>query len=53
MNLRSLLNFLALRTDKHAQREIREIAEDMENIVVGKMPNLKDALFKLIEDKQN
>lgn len=53
MNLRSILNFLALRTDKHAQQEIREVAEDMENIVIGTMPNLKDALLKLVYNKQD
>jgi thymidylate synthase (FAD) len=53
MNLRSILNFLALRTDEHAQEEIREIAEVMQNIVMKTMPNLKDVLLKLIQDKQD
>lgn len=53
MNLRSILNFLALRTDSHAQEEIKELAYSMENIVMRTMPNLKDALLQLVYDKQN
>ena len=53
MNLRSILNFLSLRTDKHAQEEIRILANEMKDIVFKTLPNLKGALNKLIEDKQN
>ena len=53
MNLRSILNFLSLRTDSHAQEEIRILANEMKEIVFETLPNLKGALNKLIEDKQN
>ena len=53
MNLRSILNFLSLRTDTHAQEEIRILANEMKEIVFETLPNLKGALNKLIEDKQN
>jgi thymidylate synthase ThyX len=41
-NLRSFANFLRLRNSEHAQLEIREIAEQMQNIV----ENLEDSPFK-------
>lgn len=53
MNLRSIINFLTLRTDSHAQGEIRELANEMERIVFNTMPNIKDALIQLIVDNQN
>lgn len=52
MNLRSLINFFALRTDKHAQEEIRFVAEIMLNEVLKTLPNLKDAILSLISEKQ-
>lgn len=53
MNLRTLLNFFALRTDPHAQEEIRLLAEEMIDITFETMPNLKEHLLKLIEEKQH
>ena len=38
MNARSLMNFLSLRNEHHAQFEIREVAEKMEGIFAEKMP---------------
>lgn len=53
MNLRTILNFLALRTDKHAQEEIRILANEMAVLVFEIMPNLKPHLEQLIESKQH
>lgn len=36
MNFRALRNFLSLRLDKHAQWEIRELAQKMADIVISK-----------------
>ena len=38
MNARSLMNFLSLRNEHHAQWEIREVAEKMEEFFAEKMP---------------
>lgn len=38
MNARSLMNFLSLRNEHHAQFEIREVAKQMEDIFAEKMP---------------
>jgi len=38
VNARSLMNFLKLRLDKHAQLEIREYAQEIMNIFESKMP---------------
>ena len=38
VNARSLMNFLSLRTDENAQREIREMAFEVEKIFADKMP---------------
>ena len=38
VNARSLFNFLCLRTDKHAQQEIRVYADEIAKIVAEKMP---------------
>lgn len=38
VNARSLMNFLSLRTDDNAQREIREMALEVEKIFAEKMP---------------
>lgn len=40
VNLRNLLHLLELRTDHHAQWEIREVAFKMENILAREMPEL-------------
>lgn len=40
INARSLLNFLELRTSPHAQKEIRELALEVEKIFANKMPLL-------------
>jgi thymidylate synthase (FAD) len=53
MNLRSILNFLALRTDTHAQDEIRYLAKEMQSIVFATMPNLERHLSRLVEMKQD
>ena len=38
MNARNLIHFLSLRNEHHAQHEIREVAEKMEDIFAEKMP---------------
>ena len=38
MNARSLMNFLSLRNEHHAQFEIREVAKQMEDFFAEKMP---------------
>lgn len=38
VNARALMNFLALRTDPNAQREIREFADEVEKLFAEKMP---------------
>jgi len=38
INVRSLMNFLELRLDEHAQYEIRQIARQAENYFADKMP---------------
>jgi thymidylate synthase (FAD) len=38
VNARSLMNFLALRTDPNAQREIREFADAVEKLFAEQMP---------------
>lgn len=52
MNLRTLLNFLSLRTDNHAQEEIKEIAYNMQKLAFETMPNLRPYLVKLVERKK-
>ena len=53
MNLRAILNFLALRTDSHAQEEIRVLANEMKELVLSTMPNLRSGLEELIRNKQH
>lgn len=53
MNLRTILNFLALRTDSHAQEEIRNLAIAMEKIVFDTMPNLSKHLSVLVTEMQS
>ena len=53
MNLRSIINFLSLRTDPHAQEEIRLLANGMKTIVFDTMPSLKPHLEQLVESKQH
>lgn len=48
INLRSLLNFLKLRTDKHAQWEIRSLANTILEKVLNVLPNLKDEIMEVI-----
>lgn len=52
MNLRSIINFGTLRTDNHAQDEIKGLAKQMLDIAFNTMPNLKPHLEKLIDSKQ-
>jgi thymidylate synthase (FAD) len=46
INARSLMNFLSLRTSEHAQFEIREYANEVENIFKQTMPVTHDAWVK-------
>lgn len=48
MNLRSLLNFWKLRTDSHAQWEIRELANKMLAQVLDVLPNLKEVIVAVV-----
>lgn len=48
MNLRSLINFWQLRLDKHAQYEIRELAQGMLELVLETIPNLKGVITQSI-----
>ena len=50
MNLRALLNFWKLRTDSHAQWEIRELANRMLEQVLDVLPNLEDSIMEVIND---
>lgn len=43
VNLRSLLNFLALRNHEHAQREIRDYAKVVEEMVTSVVPSTMDS----------
>lgn len=52
MNLRSIINFLQLRLDKHAQEEVRLIAIDMMEIVLKTLPNLSDAIKELVLNEE-
>lgn len=45
-NARSLMNFLALRNDKNAMREIRQYAQVLENIFKQHMPNVHEAFIE-------
>jgi len=51
VNARSLINFINLRTDAHAQYEIRLYAAAIKEIFVVKMPWTSAALQELYEDK--
>lgn len=53
VNARSLLNFLSLRLDSHAQYEIREYAAVMRDIFRKKMPWTWEAFNKTYETKNN
>jgi len=52
INARALLNFLALRLDKHAQFEIREYARVIGDIMQEKMPWTYEAFNKYMIEKQ-
>ncbi|WP_424245603.1 thymidylate synthase (FAD) [Elusimicrobium posterum] len=47
VNARSLLNFLSLRADKHAQKEIRDYADAISKIFEEKMPWTWEAFAEL------
>ncbi|PKM96574.1 MAG: thymidylate synthase (FAD) [Elusimicrobia bacterium HGW-Elusimicrobia-3] len=51
INARSLLNFISLRADSHAQWEIRRYAEAIQDIFKAKMPWTWEAYAKLNEKK--
>jgi thymidylate synthase (FAD) len=51
INARSLLNFLSLRADSHAQFEIRRYAEAIQEMFKAKMPWTWEAYAKLHEKK--
>lgn len=53
MNLRSIVHFISLRTDPHAQEEIRIMANEMAELVFNTMPNLKPHLEQLVLSKQH
>ena len=53
INLRSLMNFLTLRLDAHAQEEIRAIAQEMKNLAFDTMPKLAPYLDELIIENQH
>lgn len=53
MNLRTLINFFALRTDEHAQEEIRVIAMEMLALVLETVPELKETLENIITHHLN
>lgn len=53
VNARSLLNFLGLRLDGHAQHEIRVYAEAIQQIFRKKMPWTWEAFKKLDEQKNS
>ena len=46
VNLRSLLNFLKLRLDKHAQMEIREYANKIVKLIQPIVPNILESYLK-------
>lgn len=48
-NIRSLLNFLRLRTDPHAEEEIRELAHKMAGEIEPAFRDCKELYFKIIE----
>jgi thymidylate synthase (FAD) len=50
LNTRSLLNFLSLRLDRHAQLEIREYARTINTIFKEKMPWTFEAFVKQMPD---
>ena len=52
INLRSLLNFISLRADSHAQYEIRVYANAIKEIVKQKMPWSYEAFEKLTESQK-
>ena len=51
VNARSLLNFLSLRLDSHAQYEIRQYAAAIQGIFKEKMPWTWEAFKKLNDQK--
>lgn len=53
MNLRSLINFWQLRTDSHAQWEIRDLAYEMLDLVMDVLPNLKISIMEVINGNQS
>jgi len=53
MNLRELRNFFGLRCDKHAQWEIRELADTMLRIAYLKYPIVFEDLYKQYITKDN
>lgn len=52
MNLRELLHFFALRTDVHAQDEIKELANNMKALVFETLPDINEVLNTNIERKK-
>ncbi len=52
VNVRSLINFLNLRTDKHAQYEIREYANAVKNIFKEKCPLTYEAWQTTSQNKR-
>ena len=52
MNLRELLHFFAMRTDVHAQDEIKELAYNMKSLVFETLPDINEVLNTNIERKK-
>jgi len=50
-NMRSFANFIKLRNSEHAQLEIREIAQQMWNLVQTETENKFDNILKVIDDR--
>ncbi len=53
INARSLLNFISLRADEHAQYEIRRYADAIRDVFMEKMPWTWEAYAKLHEKKNH
>jgi len=52
INARALMNFLSLRMEEHAQYEIRQFAESINEIFKEKMPWTQEAFIKYIINKE-
>ncbi len=53
INLRSLMNFLTLRLDNHAQQEIKEIAKQMKMLAFDTIPELSPHLSEILNNNSH